>query len=151
MALGRGSGRRSWEEEQDSTWQIRNPTMELSRGRVRKACTEPSLPACSRQGRAHSADPKAGREWPEIGGKTLPASCTKGGSSMVDVGAQRRGMAGSEGRAYGRVNACTFLAAVKGPSEKKESLRLSQQMLQVIKGNTGLIFATFKRRKVLNL
>ena len=70
---------------------------------------------------------------------------------MVDVGAQRRGMAGSEGRDYGRVNACTFLAAVKGPSEKKESLRLSQQMLQVIKGNTGLIFATFKRRKVLNL
>ena len=99
----------------------------------------------------HSADPKVGREWPEIGGKTLPVSCTKGGSSMVDEGAERRGRAGSEGRAHGRVNACTFLAAVKRPSEKKESLRLSQQMLQIIKGDTGLIFATFKRRKVLNL
>ena len=43
MALGRGSGRRSWEEEQDTTWQIRNPTMELSRGRVRKACTARNL------------------------------------------------------------------------------------------------------------
>lgn len=96
--------------------------MELSGVSVSKARNlhgpEPSLPACSRQGRAHSAR----RAWPEIGGKTLPAvgaSCTKGGSSMVDVGAERQARAVSEGRARGRVNACTFLAAVKGPSEKR--------------------------------
>lgn len=146
--------KRSWEEGQDSTRQSRNPTMELSLVWVSKACNlhdpEPSLPACSRRGRAHSADPKAGRAWPEIGGKTLPASCTKAEAAWL-TREPRRGTAGSEGRARGRVNACTLLAAVKGPSEKKESLRLSQQMLQVIKGDTGLIFATFKRRKVLNL
>ena len=69
-----------------------------------------------------------------------PRLLHRGGSRVAAAGAERRGRAGSEGRARGRANACTFLAAVKGPSEKKESLRLSQQMLQVIKGDTDFCY-----------
>ena len=74
--------KRSWEEGQDSTRQSRKEPQHGAASSAGQQGLEPARPGTFTSSLLQAREgalcgPKAGRAWPEIGGKTLPASCTK--------------------------------------------------------------------------